>query len=74
MQDKMDDQAMFAIALEEAKKGFAVGGLPVCLLDVFTGRDDADVREISCRSAPVLFPRMGRYLGRDITSVFKKAV
>lgn len=25
----MDDKAMFAIALEEAKKGFAVGGLPV---------------------------------------------
>ncbi|KAK4540296.1 hypothetical protein LTR36_009608 [Oleoguttula mirabilis] len=30
----MDDRAMFAIALEEAKKGFAVGGLPIgaCLV------------------------------------------
>jgi len=30
----MDDQKFFAIALEEAKKGFNVGGLPVCLLDL----------------------------------------
>lgn len=26
----MDDRKFFDIALEEARKGFAVGGIPVC--------------------------------------------
>ena len=35
----MDDQKFFAIALEEAKKGFSVGGLPVRQSSIISRRD-----------------------------------